>query len=152
MRSWSQLLASGCVAALILGACGSSYKGLSKDEFIRQAVAICAKTNVQLAQVGTAIGGNPTIEQVKEAYAKQLFPVLNDEVDQLRALKPPKEDRKEVSKIFDDLSTGIDQASAEIKALKSTKELSSLTTPPAMKAANTEATAYGLGSCADNTG
>ena len=152
MRSWSRLLASGCIAALTLGACGSSYKGLSKDEFIRQAVAICAKSNVQLAKVGTAIGSNATIEQVKDAYAKQLFPILKDEVDQLRALKPPKADREAVSKIFDDLSKGIDQESAEIKALQSTKELASLTTPPAMKAANTEATAYGLGSCAGNTG
>ena len=152
MRSWSRSLASGCVAALMVGACGSSYQGLSKDEFIREAVAICAKANVELAKVGTAIGGNATLEQVKDAYAKQLFPVLEDEVDQLRALKPPKEDRKQVSKIFDDLSTGIDQASAEIKSLKSAKELASLTTPPAMKAAKTEATAYGLGSCADNTG
>jgi hypothetical protein len=152
MRSWSRLLASGCVAALTLGACGSSYKGLSKAEFIRQAVAICAKSDVELTKAGTAIGSNPTIQQVKEAYEKQLFPLLDDEVDQLRALKPPKADRKEVSKIFDDLSTGIDQAKAAIKSVKSTKELSSLTTPPAMKAANTEATAYGLGACADTTG
>jgi hypothetical protein len=152
MRSWSRSLAWGCVVALTLGACGSSYKGLTKDEFIRRAVAICARTNVRLAKVGTAVGGNPTIEEVKDVYAKQLFPILEDQVDQLRRLKPPKEDRKQVSQIFDDLSKGIDQASAEIKSLKSTTELSSLATPPAMKAANTEATAYGLGSCADNTG
>jgi hypothetical protein len=151
MSRTSRFLALACVAALTLAACGSSYKGLSKAEFVRQAVAICTKSDAKIAKIAS-IGNSPTIKQVKDSYAKQLLPLLNDEVDQLRALKPPKADREQVLKIFDDLSKGLDQASAEINALKSIKELGSLATPPALKAANAEAKAYRLGTCSDNSG
>jgi hypothetical protein len=69
----------------------------------------------------------------------------------LRALKPPKADRTTVSKTLDDLSTGVDQAAGEIAKLKSTSALTGLQEPPALKTANKEAKAYGLGTCSDST-
>jgi hypothetical protein len=151
MSRTARLFALACVAALALGACGSSYKGLSKAEFAKQAVAICTKTETKLSKFGASFGSDPTIAQVKAAYKDQLIPVLNDEIDQLRALKPPKADRKTISKMLDDLTTGIGQASDKINSLTSTKQLESLDEPPALKAADKEAKAYGLGKCSDSS-
>ena len=138
-----------CVAALTIGACGSGYKGLSKAEFVKQALAICAKSAARTNKIGTSVGSNPTVKQVKDTYARQLVPAFNDELAQLRALKPPTADRKTISKMLDDLSTGIDQASATIKSMKSTKDFASLTEPAGLKTASKEATAYGIGKCAN---
>ena len=151
MSRTTRLTALACIAALALGACGSSYKGLTKAEFVKQAVAICKTGDAKLTKIGNSIGHNPTITQIQAVYADQLVPALKDEVASLRALKPPKADRTQVSKIFDDLSTGIDQASAAIKSLKSEKELTTLAEPAALKSANTEATAYGLAKCANSS-
>jgi len=151
MNTTTRLIASACLAALALGACGSSYKGLSKADFVKQADAICTAGDKKLAQVGPKLGANPSIEQVKAAYADTLIPALRDEIDQLKALKPPKADRDEVAKMFSDLSTGVDQASAAIQGLKTKADLTALAEPPALKSANTEATTYGLTKCTDSS-
>ena len=68
-------------------------------------------------------------------------------MQQLRKLKPPKADRATVAKIFDDLSTGVDQLDAEVRAAKSLKELDALS-PAGLKQASADAKAYGLTDCA----
>jgi hypothetical protein len=151
MSRTARLLVSACVAALTLGACASTYKGLSKAEFVKQAVAICTKSDAKLAKVGASFGSDPTIAQVKAAYKDQLIPIFKDEADQLRALKPPKADRKAISQMLDDLSTGIGQVSDTINSLTSTKQLESLDEPAGLKAADKEAKAYGLGECSDSS-
>ena len=143
----ARLTSSVCIAALVLSACGSSYKGLSKPEFVKQASAICTKGAAKANTIGNSVGNNPTIQQVKDAYSGKLIPAFQDEVTQLRALKPPKADRAAISKMLDDLSTGFDQAATSIKGLKSLQDLSSLPEPAGLKAANKEAKAYGLGKC-----
>jgi hypothetical protein len=145
----SRLTSLVCLAALTIGGCGSSYKGLSKADFVNQAVAICTKSTASINTIRSSIGNNPTIGQVKDTFARRLIPAINAEIAQLRALKPPKSDRKTISKMFDDLSAGIDQSSTAIGALKSIKDIGSLTTPPVLTAANKEATDYGLGKCAN---
>lgn len=147
MHTASRLTSLACVAALTIGACGSSYTGLSKAEFVKQALAICAMSAAKTNQIGKAVGNTATLKQVKDTFALQLVPAFNDEVAQLRALKPPKADRKTISKMLDDLSTGIDQAATAIKSLKSTKDFGSLTEPAGLKMATTEANAYGFGKC-----
>jgi hypothetical protein len=151
MSGATRLIASACIGALALGACGSSYKGLTKADFVKQAEAICVAGDAKLAKVGTSIGSNPSNRQVKAADSDQIVPELRYEVTRLKALKPPKADRDQVSKIFGDLSTGVDQASTAIKGLKSTADLTALAEPPALKSANAEAKAYGLTKCTDGS-
>ena len=74
MGRTAKLIASVCIAALALGACGSSYNGLTKAEFVKQAVAICKTGDTKLAAFGKSIGSNPTITQIKKAYADSSFP------------------------------------------------------------------------------
>jgi len=51
--------------------------------------------------------------------------------------------------MLDDLSAGIAQATTAIKSLKSIKEFPSLAEPAGLKAAGTEAKAYGIQQCAN---
>jgi len=115
---------------------------------VRQALVICAERAAITTKISGSVGSKLTIQQVKDTYANRIIPKLHDEVAQLRALNPPAADRKTISKMLDDLSTGIDQAATAIKSLKRTQDLGSLTEPPGLKAAGEEATAYGIGQCA----
>ena len=123
MRRTSKLITSACIAALVLAACGSSYKGLSKAEFVKQADAICVANQAETEKLAKAVGDNPTVAEVKDVYADQLMPAFEDQVDELRALKPPEADRETISKMLDDLSAGIDQAGASIATMKSLEDL-----------------------------
>ena len=53
--------------------------------------------------------------------------------------------------MLDDLSTGVDQAAGDIAKLKSTSGLAGLKEPAALKTANNEAKAYGLGTCSNSS-
>jgi hypothetical protein len=110
----------GLALIAALGACGgsgSSYKGLSKADFVNQAEAICTAGNTKIAQVSAQFGSNqPTIEQFRNAYVNQLIPIFHGEVDDLRKLKPPAADRDKITQMLDDLSTGVDQAKADVRA------------------------------------
>src|SRR5258706_9714403 len=65
----SRLTSLVCVAALTIGGCGSSYKGLSKADFVNQALAICTKSTASIKTIRSSIGNNPTIGQVKDTFA-----------------------------------------------------------------------------------
>ena len=149
MRRTSKLITSACIAALVLAACGSDYKGLSKAEFVKQADAICVKHQAATEKIAKAVGENPTIAQVKDVYADRLIPAFEDQVDELRALKPPEADREAISKMLDDLSAGIDEAGASIAAMKSVQDLEAFEEPAGFKSANAAAKAYGLQKCSE---
>ncbi|HTK15727.1 MAG TPA: hypothetical protein VL769_04985 [Acidimicrobiia bacterium] len=157
-KEYHELLASGArVLAYVHDTCGidtaatppgDTTPAQSKAEFVRQALVICAERAAITTKISGSVGSKLTIQQVKDTYANRIIPKLHDEVAQLRALNPPAADRKTISKMLDDLSTGIDQAATAIKSLKRTQDLGSLTEPPGLKAAGEEATAYGIGQCA----
>jgi hypothetical protein len=137
-----------------VGACGggSSYKGLSKADFVSQAEAICTAGNTKIAKVSAQFGSKePTIEQFRDAYVNQLIPIFHGEVDDLRKLNPPAGDRDKIKQMLDDLSTGVDQAKADVQGAKSQAELSTIKEPAKMKAASAEAKAYGLVTCGSDS-
>ena len=138
-----------------LGACGgnsSSYKGLSKADFVTQAEAICTAGNTKIARVSAQFGSKePTIEQFRDAYVNQLIPIFHSEVDDLRKLNPPAADRDTIKQMLDDLSAGVDEAKADVQGAKSQAELSKITEPAKMKAASAAAKAYGLTTCGSDS-
>jgi hypothetical protein len=159
-EEYQALLASGArVLVYVHDTCGIDTESSTppgdlstasaKAEFVKQALVICAESAAITTKISGSVGSNPTIQQVKDTYAHRIIPTLHHEVAQLRALNPPTADRKTISKMLDDLSTGIDQAATEIQTLKSTKDFGTLTEPPGLTAASKEATAYGIGKCAN---
>jgi hypothetical protein len=144
------IVSMSMVVALVvaLGACGgSSYKGLSKADFVKQAEAICKAADTKSSTVTDSLQANPSVAQLKSVFTSQLIPILQSEIDDLRALKPPEADRDEIDKMLDNLSEGADQAKAEVQAAKTQADFGKITQPAGMKTASAQAKAYGLPTC-----
>ena len=88
MRRWQSLLVLATVAVggiVVLTACGGSGgKQLSKQEFLKQANAICKDATA----AGNAVSP-PTKAAEFSNYAKAAEPLLEKELVDLRRLKPP---------------------------------------------------------------
>ena len=145
MRTISRRVVTICVVAALLGACGG-YHGLTKAEFVTQADAICKTYDAKLSALFDHVGTKPTLADVQGIYRDQAIPNFLEEVVQLRKLKPPNEDRTVVKKIFDDLSAGVDQLDAGVRAAKSLDALEAIS-PDGLKRASADASAYGLTDC-----
>jgi hypothetical protein len=116
-----------CVAALgLLGAgCGgddgdddgaaqdeaTTVKGeLTKPEYIAEGDQICAEGTARIAKEALDRYGDtqPSLEEIDEFAREVVAPVLQEQVDQLRALPPPKGDDETVAAIYAEVQEGID--------------------------------------------
>jgi hypothetical protein len=145
MRRISRRVVAVCAVATLLAACGG-YHGLTKAEFVTQADAICKTYDAKLSALFDHVGKTPTLADVQGIYRDQAIPIFLEEVVQLRKLKPPKDDRVIVKKIFDDLSAGVDQLDAGVRAAKSLDALEAVS-PDGLKRASADARGYGLTDC-----
>ena len=114
----------GVLVLLVTGCGGGGGARLSKEEFQSQANAICAKYQKQLDALGTP----SSLEEIPDLVDQALV-ILDKEVDEIGALKPPEELQSDFDKMLaatdrtkaaaDDLSTAAtsgDQAAVQ-KAL-----------------------------------
>jgi hypothetical protein len=103
------------VSTLALGSVASagSDQPLTKKQFIKQSDKICLATQRQADQLaGQYFGALPagqdpdlaTLTAFWEAYA----PVVEGEIDDLRALKEPNADRKKVKQLLKAVQSGVD--------------------------------------------
>jgi hypothetical protein len=87
------------LAALVLAACSGGDGGdgrLSREEYVRRADAICLEYDGRLAALGDA----GSIGEVAE-LADEALPIAREGVAELRALRPPAELEREVSRWLD---------------------------------------------------
>ena len=85
------------VGAVFLAAgCGGGGGGLSKAEYAKRADAICTKYNAKLRGLArpTSISGLP-------AYVDKALPLARKGDDELRALKPPKDEEQAAKEWLD---------------------------------------------------
>ena len=82
----------------------------SKQEYIAEGDRICAEGTARIAREALDRYGDaqPSLEQVDEFSGDVVAPVLQEQVDQLRALPPPKGDDETVAAIWDAVQDGID--------------------------------------------
>jgi hypothetical protein len=76
-------------AALTLAGCGDG--GLSHDEFVRQADAVCAAYDAKVAVLARPSSYDDVI-----AYVERTLPLYVAALDKLRALRPPAADKRAV--------------------------------------------------------
>jgi hypothetical protein len=146
-----RIVAIGIVAVLAaaLGACGGSDKALSKADYVTQAEAICKAGNDKVTAFSKQFGANPSLAEIKKAYTDQLLPIYASELDQLKALHPPKADKAAIDKMLGDLSDGTDQAKTAIAGAQTENDFAKLDEPAGLKKASAEAKAYGLDTCGE---
>ncbi len=103
---------SGLVVAiaLVAGACGDDAEALTKEEYIEQANAICAASNAQaeliFEEVTADLPDEPTPQQVAEAVVEigtRSTPIIEAQLDDLRALRAPEGDEDTLAALFDDV-------------------------------------------------
>jgi hypothetical protein len=137
--------------ALAITACGSSSSSdsttttLSKAEFLKQGNAICAKGNKQINQIASQTfpkNKKPTPAQVTQ-FTAQTVPVIQQQIDGVKALGAPAGDSATVDQITSDAQASLDKVKKNPQAF--------LQGDP-FKKANQESTAYGLTACGGGGG
>src|SRR2546423_12486539 len=89
-------LAFAIVLAIVVAGCGGGSGRLSKAEYAKRADAICTKYNAKIRALGrpTAISGLP-------AYVDKALPLARKGDDELRSLKPPKDEEQTAKEWLD---------------------------------------------------
>jgi hypothetical protein len=99
-------------AAFAVGLAGvSTAKPLSAGDFREAADAICAEGNAALAEAASQYfprGTEPDLATV-EAYAAEVEPIVQNQIEQIAELQPPKKLKKKVKAL---LSTARDELEA----------------------------------------
>jgi hypothetical protein len=130
-----------------LAACGSSsYKGLTKAEFVRRANENCSHPSNAGKAVRKLIAVQTVPARKAKLYLDRVLPLFDREFDRIAALKPPKADRDRVAQI-------LEQGRADAKKFAEyLKDDPTVAFSPALrpfKKSGDLATAYGLRICID---
>jgi hypothetical protein len=136
------------IAAALLAGCGggddssstSTQAALSKSEFLKQGNAICAKGNQATNKIANQTftqNQQPTQAQLQQ-FTTQVTPIIQGEIDGIKALGAPAGDEQQVNAILDDAQSALDKAK---------QDPSVFANGDPFKKANQEAKAYGLTAC-----
>jgi hypothetical protein len=87
---------AGAVVVVLAAGCGGSGKRLSRAEFSKQADAICSKYNAKIRALG-----QPGSIRALPRYVDRALPIARKGTDELRALKPPKDEEKTANEWLD---------------------------------------------------
>lgn len=116
-RMW---LLVGCVVGLAVvwsGCGGSSDAALTKQEFIEQADAICAKADKEqtsaLELLGKSLTGNPSSAKNQERIVKGGLVPVQQEAEEIAELSPPKGDEAEVAAIVEGIEEAVKKTEAD---------------------------------------
>jgi hypothetical protein len=140
---------SAVIFALVaaLAACGSStYKGLTKADFLRQANESCTHPSKDALAVRDLFSVQRLPERKAKLYLEKILPLFDREVDRIAKLKPPKADRARVKKIIEQARRDAAKFAAN---LKDDPEAALSPKVHPFQPSSDLATAYGVKICAD---
>lgn len=107
---------SWTAAALLtvsLAGCGGGGDELSKSQFVEQGNKICERTEQRITQAAdrafTTKGEIPSAQQITDFANETVDPALEEELNGLRDLTPPKDDRERVADILDAGQRGLEE-------------------------------------------
>jgi hypothetical protein len=84
------------VVVILAAGCGSGSKRLSREEYSKQADAVCAKYNAKIKALG-----QPGSIRALPGYVDKALPIARKGTDELRGLKPPKDEEKTAKEWLD---------------------------------------------------
>jgi hypothetical protein len=119
----------------------ASTPALSKAEFLKRGNAICKRGNDQINAQGKQLfkpHTRPTAAQRKQ-FGESAIPVIQGEINGVRALPAPTGDRATIAKIADTAQKDLDKVKADPSSLAGTGD--------PFKDANKLANNYGLTAC-----
>lgn len=129
----------GTPASAELGRSAKNTKPLTKAQFIAQANALCASAAVAassaLQPFANIKNGSPSSQEIA-AFIAAYATVVQNQIKQTQALKPPKRDQSKITKMLRETQTALN-------AIKANPQLLSRSTSPLL-GPDTLARAYGL--------
>jgi hypothetical protein len=134
------------LVAALAGCGGSSYKGLTKAEFLRRVNESCKHPSKDAQNIRNLFKVELLPERKARLYLQKVLPLFDREVDRIAKLKPPKADRSRVKKIIDQARADAKKFTADLK--DDPAAAISLSEHPFKKSSDL-ATAYGMKICAD---
>jgi hypothetical protein len=93
------------VTAFATGCGGGGGGQLSDDEFRQQANAICEKYNEKIKAIDS-----PSAPEDLDTYVDKVVPVMQQGIDELRALNPPAESADDFDRMLDETEKAIPAA------------------------------------------
>jgi esterase/lipase len=136
----------GAVVVLSLGlamggvaVASTTQKSLPKKTYIKAGDSICRQANLLINRAAVRLGSHPSADQLA-AFASEVKPTFQQEVDSLRALPKPKADVKKLRKLYKLVKKGYDKIVADPSLLLTGS-------PPELAKAATQARAYGFTIC-----
>ena len=122
-----QRIALAVVITGLVAGCGGGSSRLSKADYAKQADAICAKYNAKIRALGrpTAVSGLP-------AYVDKALPLARKGDDELRGLKPPKDEERKAKE-------WLDQNDSVVGSMERLRDAAKKGDRPGIQAALTEA-------------
>jgi hypothetical protein len=131
------------IATMVVPVAEAEQRPLTKAAFLKAGNAICSRATQGMDRVGMTFfksPGHPTKEETIAFARKVAVPTAQHELDQLRALSPPKEDEARVKAILDASQAAVDKVRANPSLLGENN---------GSDRANRLARAYGLIACAN---
>ena len=128
----------GTPASAELGRSAKNTKPLTKAQFITQANALCDATAAAFVPVAQQFANIKTNHSPQElaAFMAAYAPIVQHQINQTRALKPPKQDQSKIMKMLQESQTTLNAIKANPQLLGGAQS--------AVLAADTLARAYGL--------
>jgi hypothetical protein len=135
--------------ALVWGACGGGGKRLTRAEFLKEGNAICDKGNKETDAAAQKAFPNqneaPDPTKAKVFFKETAIPSTRKQIDDIDALKPPKDLQDDVDKLLSDARDALGKIEKQVDQ-DVTKLLSDENDP--FKDVDREAKNVGLTACA----
>jgi hypothetical protein len=149
MRKFATLFVLAAFPFGLLACGGDDDEGKSKDDYVKEANAVCAKSNAEIEQVSTDAFEDPQKPTSAEAqaYLAELVPILRQQQLDLEKIEKPKDDEDEIEDILKAADTGITALAAGSKNEDEALAVV-IAGDETFAEANKLATAYGLDECA----
>lgn len=110
MHRWGTM---AVVAAVSLAGCGGGGDALSKAQFVEQGNKICERSQQRITEGAerkfTVEGEIPSAQQITDFANETVDPALEEQLDGLRELTPPQDDRERVEDILNAGQTGLEE-------------------------------------------
>ncbi len=140
-------IALGVTAAILVAGCGGDDR-LTREEFVSEADAVCEEFDQRLEDVPGAESADDV-----ERFVDEARPVIEDGLDELRALQPPEELEEQWNAIMDNNDDALELLDDLSQAAASADEarIQELSEEASRKDAETDrmAQAIGLENCGD---
>lgn len=140
MHRWGSM---AIVAAVSLAGCGGGGDALSKAQFVEQGNKICERTQQRIIQGAerkfTVEGEIPSAQQITDFANETVDPALEEQLNGLRELTPPQDDRERVEDILNAGQAGLEEVRRDPTSLIGERD--------PLENYNELASGYGLDKC-----